>query len=158
MSMDLAAFMSASLAPREADLEGPAVAQLAPFFPAGEVPRLRVRALTGAEIYRAAEARHSAELRAAIADALAGGSRQEIADAIREAIGVGESVPAAMAVAISKLVHGSVDPKLDQDQVVRMFKLWPIVAVAAASLIDRLNNQGPDLGNCPGSTPTPPSA
>lgn len=155
MSFDIAAFSTAVLDPREDIVR---VEELACFFSDGDDPVFRVRGLTGEEMYRVADERRSSELRAAVADALAGGQRAEVASALREVIGIGESVPEAMAVAISKVFFGIVEPKLDRDQIVRLFAGLPNVAVRLMSAIDKLSGQGPDLGKYQRSTPIHESA
>lgn len=154
MSFDLQRFLSADLAPREDSVPAP---ELAAFFAEGEEAAFRVRGLTGEEMFRVADERRSGELKAAVAEALAGGQRAEVVDALKEAIGIGESVPEAMAVAISKVHFGLVEPRLERDQVVRLFSGVPTVAVRLMSAIDALSAQGPNLPKSQSSTPTPES-
>lgn len=151
---DLDAFMSAQLSPREGQVDA---AEAACFFAEGSEPVFIVRGLTGEEMYRVAQEQQSAGLRAAVAEAMAGQQRKEIVDALREAVGGGESLPDAMRIAISRLCHGAVEPRLDRDQAVRLFNVFPNVAVAAERKIVELSGLGPDVGKLAASTPTPAS-
>lgn len=143
MTFDMERFAAARFLPREEDVRAD---ELAGYFGAGDDPVFRVRGLTGEEMFRVAEERKSSELKAAIADALAGGQSAEVAEALKEAIGLGQSVPDSMAVAISKVHFGLVEPRLDRDQVVRLFADLPNVAVRLMAAIDKLSGQGPEMG------------
>lgn len=151
---DLYGFTSESFAPREQDVDVP---ELAPFFPAGDPPVFRVRGLTGEEEFRVAAERRTGELQAAVAEALAGGQRAEIADTLKELLGVGDSVPDAMARSISKVAYGLLAPKMARDQVVKLFHELPVVGARLLQAIDALTGQGPDLGKPGPSTPSPES-
>lgn len=150
MSFDLERFRAAQLGPREASV---AVPDLAHWFDGD--PVWRVRGLTGEEIARSNEASQRHETIASAVEALAAASGGDKAGALSELIGYSGNVPADLAKRFDHLVFGSVEPRIDREIAVRLFRDYPVVAYQLTNRILELTGLGPDLGKSRPSGPTP---
>jgi hypothetical protein len=154
MSFDLQRFMQAQLALREKVVPVPG---LADWFDEGSDPVFRVRALSGEEIFRAADAKTRDIKLAAAVQAISGAADSaQFAESFRDLIG-GEDVPEEMRRRIEHLIYGLVEPKLDREGVLRLLAYWPTVGRTLHDAIYELIAQGPVLGKASGSIETPPS-
>jgi hypothetical protein len=154
MSFDLQRFLQARIALREKAVPVP---DLAGFFPEGAEPVFVVRALSGEEIFRAADAGARDQKLVAAVQAIAGAAgADKFAEGFRDLLGA-EDVPEDMRRRIEHLLAGVVEPKLDREAVLRLIAFYPTVAGALHNEILILISQGPDLGKAGGSTETPPS-
>ncbi len=149
---DLERFRAAQLGPREGDVRVP---DLAHWFADGVEPVWRVRGLTGEEIARSNEASQRHETIASAVEAFASASGGDKACALSELIGYSGSVPADLAKRFDHLVFGSVEPKIDREIAVRIFKAYPVIGFMLTNKILELTGLGPDLGKSPPSTQTP---
>lgn len=143
--MDLAKFMNASLAPREAEVPVP---ELADFFGKDEQPIWKVRGLTAAEVARSREASDRSEKIKSLVEAMAGDGDK--AAAIRENLGLsGDEVPEDVSRRIEMLCCGSISPALDdehRDVAVQLAAAFPIKFYEITNAIQELTGQGAELG------------
>lgn len=144
--MDLQKFTDASLAPREAEIDVP---ELADFFGKGEKPIWRVRGLTGAELGRCNEmAEKGADNVRALVRALAGDGDK--AASIRQTVGLDdESVPPDVSRRIEMLAIASVSPAIGRDHrdtAVKLSEAYPTVFYSLTNRILNLTGQGAELG------------
>jgi hypothetical protein len=154
MTFDLQRFLQAQIALREQRIPVP---ELAGFFPEGAEPVFVVRALSGEEIFRAADASARDQKLVAAVQAIAGAAQAEqFADAFKNLIGA-DDVPEDMRRRIEHLLYGIAEPKLDREAVLRLMTFYPTVAATLHRAVLDLIAQGPDLGKADGSTPIPPS-
>lgn len=152
--MDLQKFTDAQLAPREADI---AVPELAEFFGEPEKdeegntkpPVWRVRGLTGAELGRCNEmAEKGADNVRALVRALAGDGDK--AASIRQTVGLDdESVPTDVSRRIEMLAIGSLSPAIGRDQrdiAVKLSEGYPTTFYNLTNRILSLTGQGAEVG------------
>lgn len=145
--LDLQAFLSAALQPRQQRVPVP---ELAHWLLPGAEAVWTVRGLTGAELARANEAAESglAKVRALVA-ALVGDAATKAAD-IRKSLGLSnEDVPQDISRRIEWLTAGSVHPVLgpdNRDVAVRMAETFPTQFYALTNTIINLTGQGAELG------------
>lgn len=156
MTFDLNRFRAASLAPRQASVPVP---DLASFFDDGAEPVWVVRGMDGEEVARSNEStqRHALIANAVDALAAASASKGDQVDAIKTLIGYGTETPAELAKRFDVLVFGSIDPVIDREIAVRLFRAFPIVGYQLTNKILELTGMGADLGKAQHSTPTPES-
>lgn len=155
MSFDLQRFLQTHIALREKTVPVP---DLAGFFPEGAEPVFRVRALSGEEIFRAADAGARDQKLVAAVQAIAGAAQaHQFAEAFRDLLG-SDDVPEDMRRRIEHLLYGIVEPKLDREGVLRLIAFYPTVAGALHGAILEMIAQGPTLGKADASMPTPPSS
>lgn len=141
MSFDLKAFQKAQIEPRTREVPVPALAE---FFGDGEEPVFKVRALDHAEVSRSRQCtQQDAKIKAAIT-ALSG-SDLEKAKAIQQIIGDVEGIPGRTRVRIEMLKMGCVEPKLDQQIVVRIGQFFPSVLEYLTDVIVDLTDQGGEI-------------
>ncbi len=155
MSFDINRFQQAQLALREKIVPVP---ELAGFFPESVEPVFRVRALSGEEIFRAADASaRDQKIVAAVQAIGAAAQADKFAEAFRDLLGSND-VPEDMRRRIEHLLAGVVDPKLDRQDVLRLIAFYPTVAGKLHAAILELIAEGPDLGKASDSTQTPASS
>jgi hypothetical protein len=148
MSFDLQRFLSAAISLREKTVPVP---ELAWSFPEGVDPAFTVRALSGEEIFRAADAGARDQKLVAAVQAIAGAAGAEkFAEGFRDLIG-SDDVPEDMRRRIEHLLAGVVEPKLDREAVLRLIAFYPTVAANLHGVILTLIAEGPDLGKAGGS-------
>lgn len=144
--MDLSKFLQASLAPRQASLEVPELAQ---FFGEDEEPLWTVRGLTAHELGRANEsAERGQDNLKALIEAMSGSGDK--AEALRKSMGLSDKeVPADVSRRIEMLMAGSVEPALGQESreiVVKLAEMFPTVFYNLTNKILSLTGQGADEG------------
>lgn len=153
MTFDLERFRAASLSPREARVPVP---DLRAWFANGADPVWTVRGLDGEEIARSNEASQRHALIANAVEALAAAAaKQDQVDALKTLVGYGAETPAELAKRFDHLVFGSVEPRIDREIAVRLFRAYPIIGYQLTNKILELTGLGPDLGKAPHSTPIP---
>lgn len=156
MGFDAERFRTAGLEPRRSSV---AVPELAHWFPDGEEPVWIVRALTGEELARANEAgQRAAMIQSAVEALAAAANRDDQGEAIANLIGYGSETPAELAKRFDHLVSGSVEPRIDRDLAVRLFRSYPVTGYKLTNEIFRLTGLGPEVGKSQPSTPTPASS
>lgn len=146
--MDLQKFLNSVLAPREAEVEVP---ELADWFAEGERRVWTVRGLTAAELARAnAAASDAAENVRALVAAIAGGSEGEKTVALRKTLGLStDDVPADVSRRIEMLTIASVSPSLGTEHrevAVKLAEAFPTVFYNLTNNILTLTGQGAAVG------------
>jgi hypothetical protein len=156
MSFDINRFRAAVLSPRQASVPVP---DLSFFFEEGADPVWVVRGLDGEEVARSNESahRHAQIANAVEALASAASARGDQVEALKTLIGYGTETPAELAKRFDLLVFGSVEPEIDRETAVRLFRGFPIVGYQLTNKILELTGMGPDLGKVQHSTPIPAS-
>jgi hypothetical protein len=154
MSFDLNRFLNSQISLRERKVKVPCLAE---WFPEGVEPAFIVRALSGEEIFRAADAEARDKKLVAAVQAISGSVHAaQFADAFKDLIGA-DDVPEEMRRRIEHLLVGVVEPKLDRQAVLRLIAFYPTTAATLHTAIMELIAQGPSLGKADDSTPTPES-
>lgn len=145
MGFNLEAFRASSIAPREKDIPVP---ELAAFFAEGIEPVWRIRGLTGEQVARARESGVRYKAIAVAVQALTSQSAQkaEKVEAMEAMIGYGTDVPEDLAQRFDHLEFGSVEPKIDHADAVRLFAGHAFVAYKLTNEILMLTGAGPDPG------------
>jgi len=143
MEFDVKKFMATKFKPRTEDIKVP---DLAAWFPEEAPPVIKVRGLTGEEVARTNEAAAKNRNIAAIMDALASVNAPEMAEAIKEAIGVSGQVPDDLAKRIEQLIFGCIKPKFDLPAAVKFFQVFPVEGYIVSTAIMRLTGQGQQPG------------
>lgn len=132
---------------------------LAPFFAPGEAPQITIRGLTGEELARVNEAQAKNANISALLEALAGAGNAEKVDALRQAMGLdSDQVADDLARRLEQLALGSVDPAIDIQTAVKLFRAYPVVGFELTNKIMLLSGQGMIPGEAPASGETPVSA
>lgn len=147
MAFDLKAFNAAKLEPRTEDVPVP---DLAVFFAAPDKPVWKIRQLTGEELSRANEAAGRNKQASAILRAMAASETKS--DAIKELMGFSDAIPEDLAKRIEHLMLGSVEPKVDRETALRLFRHYPVVAWQLCDRILALTGKGAVSGEPKRST------
>lgn len=155
MPFDVKKFNKTKFVHRTEDIPVP---DMKDFFPEGESPVWKVRGLTGQELGRANEAADRNKNIAAILAGLTSGSGKEIADAVKDLVGVGGNTPADIAKRLEHICMGSVDPVCTHDLAVRICEAFPVEFFQITNAIVRLTGQGQVPGKVPPSGVTGASA
>jgi len=151
MSFDLEQFRRASLSARTADVKVP---ELAAWFADGSEPVFKVRGLTGEEFYAVREAVGKMKDLQSIASRLLSGQGEAIAEAIEEHFG---GVPEELARRVEIVVSGTVEPKLDRQMALKLFKYFATSAHFIADAILRATGEGAVSGEPKGCGEIPAS-
>jgi hypothetical protein len=149
MAFNIQKFQQTHFTPREVSVP---VKDLAVFFAAGEDPVFKVPGLTGAELAQVNEAVSRNRSKAAIVEGLLSKEQSKQVEAMREILGIGETVPDDLAKRLEMLVLGSVDPKIDNPTAVRLAEAYPVEFYSVTNTITELTG----LGQTPGK-PKPSS-
>lgn len=146
---DAERFNTATLALREQTVEVP---QLAEFFKGK--PEWTVRGLTGEEVALVNEAQERSRNLETLIEAIAsGGSGKRVTEGIKEALGLGDEVPADITRRIEMLILGSVQPACDREMAIRLSTFFPTVFYELTNTILNLSGEGGDIvGKPPAST------
>lgn len=140
MPFDLQKFNDAKFSPRTDTVAVPAMAK---FFPKGEKPKITIRGLTGEEFARVREAQEKNRNIISVLEALAGSGADEKVKALRETLGLdSDHIPDDLARRIEQLFIGSVEPVLDVQAAVKIFRVWPVVGFDLTNRITVLSGQG----------------
>jgi hypothetical protein len=142
MSFNVQKFQGQQYRHREATVQVPDLKQ---FFDDGE-PVFTVRNLTGQELAVVNEAVARNRSRAAIAAGLLSKEQTKQIEAIREVLGIGDSVPDDMAKRLEMMVLGCVEPQIDQPTAVKLAQHHPIEFYAVTNKITELTGQGSEPG------------
>lgn len=140
MPFDMAAFERAEFRPRTERISVPA---LAAFFAEGEAAEWEVRSLTATELHRAHEAGRRQRDLGTVVDALA--TAGDRAQELRKVLGLATSTPAEVAKLLEMLVAGSVSPKIELHQAVKLADTFPVEFLQLTTAITSLTGQGFDL-------------
>lgn len=154
MPFDMAAFERAEFRPRTSRVEVP---ELGAFFGADEPPVWEVRSLTASELQRASDAKQRQATVRTIVDAIASAGEQ--AASIRKYLGVTNDTPGEVAKRMEMLVSGSLAPRVDLQQVVKLAEHYPIAFLTLTNEILELTGKGADMVKpAAASQPTSPSS
>ena len=147
--------------PRTAEVDASSSEWLAEAFgwePDPEKPddkmMITVRALTGMEIAFVSNASRGAEILRGFLEKLATNDATKIAEAMAQQAGIGDDkiVPEAYDQAIERVLLGIVEPKMERDDVVKLFDTAPLVGYECSNMIQALSNQGVEVGKSKRST------
>jgi hypothetical protein len=140
MPFDMAAFERADFRPRTERIDVP---ELAEFFGPDEPAQWEVRHLTASEIQRATDAKQRQATVRTIVDAIASAGEQ--AAGIRKFLGISNDTPGEIAKRLEMLVAGSVSPRIELQQAVKLAEAYPIVFLTLTNRILELTGKGADL-------------
>lgn len=146
MSFDVKAFKRAKLQPRTEDVPVPG---LASFFKDGEAATWKVRGLTASEFARAEDSAKRTKDLVAVVKAMA--REQEKIAELRDALGLGDAVPAEISKRMEMLVMGSVEPACDLDTAIKLAQFFPVEFYQLTNHITRLTGAGAEVGKSPPS-------
>lgn len=136
MSFDLEIFRKAKFSTREEVIHLPELE--AAGFGDGKIT---VRGLSAEDIARANEASDRSKALVGLVDKLAGSQKEKV-DALLEGIGYGKDVPSSLAKRIQHVMYGVVEPKMEQQDVVRFADAYPIEFAQVANKTLELTGQG----------------
>ena len=139
MGFDVKKFTKQKFQARIAEIPVP---DLQAFFPEGEKAVWKVRGLTGQELGRSNEAAERNKNIAAILSGLTSGSDREVAQAVKDLVGVGGNTPADISKRLEHLILGSVDPVCTHDLAVKLCEVYPVEFYQITNAIVRLTGQG----------------
>jgi len=139
MPFDVAGFKKAKFEDRTEKVPVP---DLADWFEEGEEAAFVVRGLTGEELARCNEAASRNSNVSNLVEALGSNNAQEQIDAMREMLGVGDSVPEDLAKRIEQLSRGTVDPDMDHEAAVKFAEAYPVEFYQITNKINELTGQG----------------
>lgn len=133
-------FEATKFEPRKSRVSVPA---LAVFFDENEAPEWEVRGLNSNELHSALEASKKQQSIDSIVRAIAGSASQ--VEAIRAAIGFSKDTPGEVAKRLEMLVAGSVNPKINLPQAVKLAEAFPIEFLQLTNEITELTGKGFDV-------------
>jgi len=139
MGFDVKKFDRAKFEDRTAEVR---VNDLEEFFDDGDEAVFIVRGLTGEELARCHEAADRSKTIESVVQALSGTAGQDKIEAMREMLGVSESVPDDLAKRLEQFAVGTVDPDLNHTQAVRFAETWPVEFYQITNKIMELTGQG----------------
>jgi len=139
MAFDVKKFTKTKWTPRTEDVPVP---DMQAFFQEGEPAVWRVRGLTGQELGQSNEAAEKQRNIAAAVSGIASGVEKEIAESIKELLGVSKNIPADIAKRIEILCMGSVSPACTVDLAVKVCEVFPIEFFQLTNSILKLTGQG----------------
>jgi hypothetical protein len=156
MAFDTQAFAEATLSVRT---DSVAVPELAAFFGDGEDAVWRVRALSANDVQRAASAKERLTRESALIDAIAAGSREQMAEELARVLGRrAEDVEPETGRRMEILIAGSVEPVCNLEMAGRLAEHFPIPFITITNRILALTGQGSEVPKkSSGSGPTPVS-
>lgn len=146
MEFDVQKFTSTAFQQRTGEVE---VEGLRPFFKGvaeKEVPRWRVRGLSGAELALSNEAMTRNRNRNAIAEGMLSGVDDKVAEAVKGLLGTDGKVPDELAKRIEMLVIGSVEPECSHQLAVKLAEAFPVEFHALTNEIVKLTGLGGEPG------------
>lgn len=139
MGFDIKAFDNAKFEDRTAEVPVP---DLKDFFDEDSDPVFVVRGLTGEELARCHEAADRSKTIDSVVQALGSTGSADKIDAMRELLGVSETVPVDLAKRLEQFAIGTVSPGLDHTQAVRFAEVWPVEFYQITNKIMELTGQG----------------
>lgn len=141
MTFDVKAFKRAKLQPRTEEVPVPG---LSAFFKEGETATWKVRGLSATEYAKADDAGRRAK---DLVTHIKGLTReQEKVEELRNALGLGDAVPAEISKRMEMLVVGSVQPTCDLDTAIKLAQYFPIEFYQLTNHITRLTGAGAEVG------------
>jgi len=141
-------FNSAQIALRQKTIEVP---QLSDFFKGK--PEWVVRGMTGEEVALVNESQERSRNLENLVDAIASsGSGKRVTDGIKNALGLGDEVPADITRRIEMLILGSVKPVCDREMAIRLSTFFPTVFYDLTNTILTLSGEGGDIVGKPQSS------
>jgi hypothetical protein len=148
MPFDSEAFSAAALRQRTKDVPVP---ELAAWFPDGEQPVWRVRAVGASDFARANQAAESRKRGEAFLEALAGGVHAEMVRELQALVGRDRTtIEPDIARRIELVIAGSLDPICDEGMAVRLAEHFPVVLYSLSNAILTITGQGSDVEKKPG--------
>lgn len=147
-------FMKTEMKPRMGEVPVP---DLKIFFADGEKPVWKVRNLTGHELGIINEAAARNESISAIIDGIVSTSDKDKVEAIKAALGLGNSTPQDVARRIEMLMVGSVEPTVNRELAVKLCTHHPIEFWQITQKITELTGKGSEIKKKQkdsGTTPT----
>lgn len=154
MSFDIKAFRKSRFEDRTAEVPVP---DLAEWFGEGETPAFTVRGLTAEELARCNEAVQKNRNVDAVVQALGSGSQRDKIEALREILGVTESVPDDLAKRLEQFALGTVEPDMDHEMAVKFAETYPVEFYQLTNKIMELTGQGRQIAKKKSSSPSPES-
>ena len=139
MGFDLQGFRKAEFETRTDQVR---VEALAEWFEEGDERVFTVRGLSGEELARVREATDKNRNVSDVVEALGSSQSRERVEAIRELIGVTESVPNELVRRLEQLTLGSVDPELDHEDAKLLAARYPIEFWELTGRIMELTGEG----------------
>lgn len=126
----------------EARTEQVRVEALADWFEEGDEPVFVVRGLNGEELSQVRESVDKNKNVSDIVEAMSSSNSQEKVNAIREMLGVSESVPNELVRRLEQLALGSVDPDLDHEDAKLLATRNPVEFYLITGKIVELTGEG----------------
>jgi len=139
MGFDVKSFRKATFEDRT---ESVPVPDLKEWFAEGEEPAFVVRGLTAEELARCNEAVQKNKNISSVVEALHSSNQQEKVQAMREMLGVSESVPNDLAKRLEQFTLGTVDPDMDHELAVKFAETYPVEFYQLTNKIMELTGQG----------------
>ena len=140
---DTRAFMKQIYTPREGEVSVPA---LKDYFSEGQKPLWKVRGLTADEVARCNEAGERNTKVEAIVEALTASNKSDVADGVKQLLGVGSDVHREVAIRLEQCVFGSIDPIIELNIAVKMATVFPMEFYAITNKILKLTGLGQVAG------------
>lgn len=154
MSFDVKAFRKAKFEDRTTRVPVP---DLKDWFGEEDEAVFVVRGLTAEELARCNEAASRNKNMAAILEALSSQNQREKVDAMREMLGVSETVPNDLAKRLEQMAMGTVDPDLDHELAVKFAETYPVEFYQITNQIMELTGQGRQVAKKKSTSKTPES-
>lgn len=151
MGFDVKSFKKAKFEDRTKRVPVP---DLKGWFAEGEAPVFVVRGLTAEELARCNEAVQKNRNMDAVLQALHSRNQQEKIQAMREMLGVTESVPDDLAKRLEQFALGTVDPDMDHETAVKFAEAYPVEFYQITNQIMELTGQGRQVAKKKSSGPT----
>lgn len=139
MAFDLKGFRKAKFEDRTESVPVPG---LKAWFDEGDEPAFVVRGLTAEEVARCNEAVQKNKNVSSVVEALASHNQAEKVQAMREMLGVSESVPNDLAKRLEQFAIGTVEPDLDHELAVKFATAYPVEFYQLTNKIMELTGQG----------------
>jgi len=147
MPFNSEAFAAAALRPRTQEV---AVPELAAWFPAGEQPVWRVKAVSASDFARANQAAESRKRGEAFLEAMASGVHAEMVRELQALVGRDRTtVEPDIARRIELVIAGSLEPACDEAMAVRLAEHFPVVLYSLSNAILTITGQGSDVEKKP---------
>ena len=144
MNFDIKEFERLELKQKEEEFEANELRLLFPNIPKDERIVIKIRALTGAEFYKVSEMHKPNQFALMLIKALEEGNINEGAEAIKEALNKADQNP-EYKFRIEVLVLGTVEPRFNHAQAVKLFQHFPVVAHRITERILELTGSGSEL-------------
>src|SRR6056297_4315121 len=151
MGFDIKAFQKTKFEDRTAKVQVP---DLKDWFAEGDEPVFIVRGLTAEELARCNEAVQKNKNISFVVEALHSSNQHKKVQAMREVLGVSESVPDDLAKRLEQFTLGTVDPDLDHEMAVKFAENYPVEFYQATNKIMELTGQGRQIKKKPSSKQT----